>query len=82
MQGIKAWAQANPGKLTELLNQNASYVFFRELPADSCGPARRAGRAADARGAASRWIRATCRSGAPVYIATTWPLTSRSRSIS
>src|SRR5712691_4259162 len=37
MQGIKAWAAANPGKLQDALNSNASYVFFRELPA-SGGP--------------------------------------------
>ncbi|MDP2783863.1 MAG: MltA domain-containing protein, partial [Sulfurimicrobium sp.] len=29
MQGIKDWAKRNPAKLTELLNVNASYVFFR-----------------------------------------------------
>jgi len=33
MQGIKAWAAANPGKLQDALSYNASYVFFRELPA-------------------------------------------------
>jgi membrane-bound lytic murein transglycosylase A len=32
MQGIQAWARANPGKLTALLNENPSYVFFREMP--------------------------------------------------
>jgi membrane-bound lytic murein transglycosylase A len=32
MQGIKAWAAANPSKLQEALNANPSYVFFRELP--------------------------------------------------
>jgi membrane-bound lytic murein transglycosylase A len=32
MQGIKAWAAANPAKLEALLNQNPSYVFFREPP--------------------------------------------------
>ena len=30
MQGIKAWAAANPHRLQELLNANPSYVFFRE----------------------------------------------------
>lgn len=30
MQGIKAWAAANPGRLRELLHANPSYVFFRE----------------------------------------------------
>ena len=32
MQGIKAWGAANPAKLEALLNQNPSYIFFRELP--------------------------------------------------
>ena len=32
MQGIKAWAAANPAKLQEAMNANPSYVFFRELP--------------------------------------------------
>lgn len=30
MQGIKAWAAANPGRVQELLQANPSYVFFRE----------------------------------------------------
>ena len=41
MQGIQAWARAHPAKLTELLNANPSYVFFRELSkptSDSEGP--------------------------------------------
>jgi len=32
MQGIKAWVRTNPQRLRELLDQNPSYVFFRELP--------------------------------------------------
>jgi membrane-bound lytic murein transglycosylase A len=32
MEGIQAWARANPGRVAELLDQNPSYVFFRELP--------------------------------------------------
>lgn len=31
MQGIKAWARANPAKLADALNANPSYVFFRLL---------------------------------------------------
>lgn len=38
MQGIQRWARANPGKLPELLDQNPSYVFFRELPPRDGGP--------------------------------------------
>lgn len=38
LQGIKEWAQRNPQRLTELLNVNPSYVFFRELPNTLSGP--------------------------------------------
>ncbi|WP_341898717.1 MltA domain-containing protein [Ferrovibrio terrae] len=33
MQAIRAWLRANPDAAPELLKQNPSYVFFRELPA-------------------------------------------------
>ena len=33
MQGIKSWVAANPHRRQELLHQNPSVVFFRELPA-------------------------------------------------
>lgn len=32
LAGIRAWAQAHPQRIGELLDQNPSYVFFRELP--------------------------------------------------
>ena len=76
MQGIQAWARANPGRLTELLNHNASYVFFRELPADLPGPLGALGLPLAAR----RSIAIDpgfVPLGAPVFIATTWPLSSR-----
>ena len=38
MQNIKAWGERNPDKLPELLAQNPSYVFFRELPNNGSGP--------------------------------------------
>src|SRR5690606_20893556 len=38
MEGIKVWARRNPQRLSELLNANPSYVFFRELPATNDGP--------------------------------------------
>lgn len=38
MQGIKAWASANPSRRNELLNTNPSVVFFREIAADGSGP--------------------------------------------
>ncbi len=32
MPGIKAWIERNPARAKELLDQNPSFVFFRELP--------------------------------------------------
>ena len=64
MQGIQAWARANPARLAELLNQNPSFVFFRELP-PSRGPRRRSDRRArrpSPQSARSRSIRASFRS--------------------
>lgn len=37
MQSIRAWAQANPQRLQEMLNANPSYVFFHILPENSGG---------------------------------------------
>lgn len=38
LQGIKAWATAHPDQVTELLDANPSYVFFRRLPDNLPGP--------------------------------------------
>lgn len=38
MAGIQTWARANPQRLSEMLNANPSYVFFREEPAGAVGP--------------------------------------------
>jgi membrane-bound lytic murein transglycosylase A len=32
MQNISAWLKANPGKAEALMNENPSYVFFKEQP--------------------------------------------------
>lgn len=32
MQAIRAWLKANPAKAPALLNENASFVFFKEQP--------------------------------------------------
>jgi membrane-bound lytic murein transglycosylase A len=32
MQSIRAWLTAHPDRAAEVMNQNPSYVFFRELP--------------------------------------------------
>lgn len=79
MQGIKAWARDNPAKLTELLNQNPRYVFFRELPgsgASALGPPGALGVPLTPQ----RSIAVDPRHvplGAPVHIATTWPNTDK-----
>lgn len=74
MQSIKAWAAANPQRVQELLDQNPSFVFFRELPlADpASGPVGAFGVALTA----GRSIAVDQRYvplGAPVFLATTFP---------
>lgn len=72
MQGIKAWAAANPAKLQEALNANPSYVFFREV-ATADGPPGALGVALTAEFSLAvdrRFVPL----GAPVYLATTHPL--------
>jgi membrane-bound lytic murein transglycosylase A len=76
MQGIKAWAQRNPDKLREVLDYNPRYIFFRELPEGLGGPLGAQGVPLTAR----RSIAADPRYvplGAPVFLATTWPLSSK-----
>ncbi|KMY85446.1 Membrane-bound lytic murein transglycosylase A precursor [Candidatus Paraburkholderia calva] len=34
MQGIKAWAKANPSRVDALLDVNPRFVFFREMPSN------------------------------------------------
>jgi membrane-bound lytic murein transglycosylase A len=72
MQGIQAWARANPGRLDELLNSNPSYVFFREAANSNGGPVGALGVPLTA----ERSIAVDPRSvplGAPVFLATTRP---------
>jgi membrane-bound lytic murein transglycosylase A len=72
MQGIKAWARAHPDKLQEVLNYNASYVFFREMPKGLPGPLGALGIPLTPRRSVAvdpRFIPL----GAPVFLATTAP---------
>ena len=72
MPGIKAWAAANPAKLQDALNYNASYVFFRELPAAD-GPIGALNIALTAEYSLAvdrRFVPL----GSPVYLASTYPL--------
>jgi membrane-bound lytic murein transglycosylase A len=80
MQAIKQWAVRHPSELPALLDENPSYVFFRELTPDATaavdGPLGTLGVPL----AAGRTIAVDPRSiplGAPVFIATTWPLSNR-----
>ncbi len=75
MQGIRHWAEQNPSKLAALLEQNPSYVFFRELPDSLPAPLGALGVpltdaysiAIDPR---------TIPLGAPVFLSTTYPNTA------
>jgi membrane-bound lytic murein transglycosylase A len=74
MQGIKAWARANPARVEELLAQNPSYVFFREqaIGDPSAGPIGAQGVALTPERSIAvdpRFIPL----GAPVFVATTVP---------
>ena len=72
MQSIKAWARQHPDKLTEVLNHNARYVFFKELKADLPGPLGALGVPLSA----GRSLAIDPRHvplGAPVFLDTTWP---------
>jgi len=84
MQGIKDWGRRNPEKLLPLLDENPSYVFFREVPPPAPGTLeaaidgplgtlgvpllRERTLAVDARSVPL---------GAPVFLATTYPLSTR-----
>src|SRR6185369_10368630 len=74
LAGIKGWARANPARVTELLDQNPSYVFFREQPVGdpAAGPTGAAGVALTPERSVAvdpRFVPL----GAPVFIATTQP---------
>lgn len=84
MQAIRAWGRRNPDKLPALLDENPSYVFFREVPAPAPGSLdaaidgpigtlgvpllRERAIAVDPRAIPL---------GAPVFLATTYPLSAR-----
>ncbi|HEY6241913.1 MAG TPA: MltA domain-containing protein [Burkholderiales bacterium] len=74
MQAIKSWAATNPKRVEELLNQNPSFVFFRELPL--ADPANGPVGALGVPLTAGRSIAVDPRYvplGAPVFLATTFP---------
>jgi membrane-bound lytic murein transglycosylase A len=76
MQGIKTWAAANPGKLREALDSNPSYVFFRQVPDTPEGPIGTLGVPLTA-GYSVAIDPRTVPLGAPVFVATTMPLSTQ-----
>jgi membrane-bound lytic murein transglycosylase A len=72
MQNIRSWVEQNPGEGRKLLEENPSYVFFRELEPGVESPPGALGVPLTA----ERSIavdRRTIPLGAPVFLATTWP---------
>ncbi|MEW6689571.1 MAG: MltA domain-containing protein [Pseudomonadota bacterium] len=80
MQGIKAWAAANPEKLQAALNANPSYVFFRELPPPQAGAAADGPPGTLGAPLTAEYSLAVdprhVPLGAPVFLVTTWPLSA------
>lgn len=75
MQGIKTWAEKNPSKLSLVLAQNPSYIFFRELPDTLSAPLGALG--VPLTSAYSLAVDPhTIPLGVPVLIATTYPNTN------
>jgi membrane-bound lytic murein transglycosylase A len=84
MQNIRDWGRRNPEKLPALLDENPSYVFFREIPAPEPGTlAARIDGPIGTLGVpllAERTLAVDTRSiplGAPVFLATTYPASTR-----
>ena len=75
MQGIKHWAEQNPAKLAALLEQNPSYVFFRELPEGLSAPLGALGVPLTDQYSIAIDPR-TIPLGAPVFLSTTYPNTA------
>jgi membrane-bound lytic murein transglycosylase A len=76
LEGIKTWATNNPAKVRELLDHNASYVFFRELPPGPDGPVGAMGLPLTP-GRSVAIDPRTVPLGAPVFLATTLPNSER-----
>ena len=75
MQGIKAYMQQNPQKLAEVLGQNPSYIFFRQLPGNDEGPIGALGTPLLG-GYAGAVDRHYITLGAPLFVATTHPVSN------
>jgi membrane-bound lytic murein transglycosylase A len=74
--GVRQWGRDNPEKLNAVLNENPSYVFFRQRPDSPSGPVGALGVPLTERRSIAvdpRFIPL----GAPVFLSTTWPLSDR-----
>jgi membrane-bound lytic murein transglycosylase A len=76
MQNIRDWARKNPQEVDKLLNQNPSYVFFRELGSDVQSPPGALGVPLTP-GRSLAVDRRYIELGAPVFVETTWPNSDR-----
>ncbi len=76
MQGIQAWARAHPQRLQNLLDSNPSYVFFRDLGSGDSAPSGALG-VPLTEGHSLAVDRRVITLGAPVYLATTLPASTR-----
>ena len=72
MQNIRAWVRNNPDEVGNVLNQNPSYVFFRELDGDVQSPPGALGVPLTP-GRSLAVDRRYIPLGAPVFVETTWP---------
>lgn len=72
MQNIKAWARANPDQVAQLLAENPSYVFFRELAPELTTPLGALGVSLTPERSLAVDPR-TIPLGAPVFLSTTRP---------
>ena len=80
MQGIKQWGHDHSDALPALLAENPSYVFFREATPNPAAAIDGPSGALGVPLAVGRSIAVDPRFiplGAPVYVATTWPLSNR-----
>jgi membrane-bound lytic murein transglycosylase A len=80
MQAIQQWARQHPAELPALLDENPSYIFFREVSLDPSVPIDGPIGTLGIPLAAGRAIAVDPRSiplGAPVFLATTSPLSTR-----
>jgi membrane-bound lytic murein transglycosylase A len=80
MQGISQWAKRNPDRVNEMLNANPRFVFFKQLPSNvdpDLGPNGALGIPLTSERSIAIDLQAMPL-GAPVFLATTKPLSNQS----